>query len=103
MNDSFGPMSLTDIIDEYFLENRHRLLDLAAFLDRLDRAHGGRDPHDDFRIRAFTRAISVLSDLGPDRARRIQMIFSDPSEEPRPALDRKAAYGAYFDPREVRS
>ena len=31
------PLSGTQIVDEYFIENRTRLLEIAAFLDRLDR------------------------------------------------------------------
>ena len=30
-------LDMNQILDEYFLENRHRLLEIAAFLDRLDR------------------------------------------------------------------
>src|ERR1700739_988068 len=33
-----SPMTCRQLIDEYFIENRTKLLDLAAFLDRLDRA-----------------------------------------------------------------
>jgi hypothetical protein len=95
MNDKRTPMPLNDLVDEYFFENRHRLLDIAAFLDRLDRSADGRNPSEDFRVEALRRAISVLSQPGPDRAKRIHMIFSDPTNDPRPALDRKAAYGAY--------
>ena len=89
------PMTTTQIVDEYFLENRARLLDLGAFLDRLDRAADGEDPQGDFRIEALRRAISVLLDAAPGRARRIHMLLSDPTEEAKPALDRKAAYGAF--------
>jgi hypothetical protein len=34
------PTGVLDTIDRYFLENRHRLLDIDAFLDRVDRADG---------------------------------------------------------------
>jgi hypothetical protein len=88
-------MTTTQIVDEYFLENRARLLDLAAFLDRLDRSADGEDPEGDFRIEAMRRAIAVLLDSGPGRARRVHMLLSDPTDEPKPALDRKAAYGAF--------
>ena len=33
-----SPMTAPEIVDEYFIENRNRLLEIAAFLDRLDRA-----------------------------------------------------------------
>ena len=33
-----SPLSPQALVDEYFIENRTRLLEIAAFLDRLDRA-----------------------------------------------------------------
>src|SRR6478609_3362096 len=60
-----SPLTATELVDEYFIENRTKLLDIAAFLDRLDRA----DPAcaaTDFRVRAFTDALAALS--GPDRS-----------------------------------
>ena len=96
------PMTTQQIVDEYFIENRARLLDLAAFLDRLDRSADARDPQADFRMRAFRQGLDELLSGEPGRARRVQMIFSDPTTEPRPRLDRKAAYGAYNPDLEVR-
>lgn len=89
-----SPLSAVQLVDEYFIENRNRLVEVAAFLDRLDRA----DPAviaDDFRMRALSEAIDVLSSGTPDRVRAIQMLLSDPSTEPLPALDRKGAVGAW--------
>ena len=88
-------MTTTQIVDEYFIENRHRLLDIAAFLDRLERSADGQDAEADFRIRAFRSALQTLADGRGERVRRVHMVFSDPTAEPRAALDRKAAYGAY--------
>ena len=88
-------MDLAQILDEYFLENRHKLLELAAFLDRLDRARDGAPPEEDFRVSALHRSIEVLSSNSVRRARDIQCILSDPTEEPKEKLDRKAAWGAY--------
>lgn len=89
-----SPLSPRQIVDEYFIENRNRLVEVAAFLDRLDRA----DPSvksDDFRVRALTEAIGVLAGDSTERVRSIQMLFSDPTTEPLPALDRKGAVGAW--------
>lgn len=91
-------MDLGQILDEYYLENRHKLLELAAFLDRLDRARDGATPEDDFRVAAMQRAIAVLTSNSVRRARDIQLILSDPTDEPRERLDRKAAWGAYAVP-----
>jgi hypothetical protein len=89
------PMELNRIVDEYFTENRHRLIELAAFFDRMDRAGDAMSPTDDFRIAALRRAIPMLLQPGPQRVKRIQLLLSDPTDEPRASLDRKAAYGAY--------
>ncbi len=90
-----SPLSAQQIVDEYFIENRTRLLEIAAFMDRLDRA----DPHHaarDFRMQVFADAVDALA--GPsDRLTRIQMLLSDPTIEPLARLDRKSALGA-FDP-----
>ena len=87
------PISGSELVDEYFIENRTRLLDIAAFLDRLDRV----DPQQaerDFRMRAFADAIGALASQG-DRLNRIQLLLSDPTVEPLDRLDRKSAIGAY--------
>ncbi|MCC7008141.1 MAG: hypothetical protein IT184_04945 [Acidobacteria bacterium] len=91
-----SPLNGTQLVDEYFIENRNRLLEVAAFLDRLDRA--GADGTPDFRMAAFHDALVALTTAGPNRLHRIQLIFSDPTTEPRPALDRKGAVGAYEPP-----
>jgi hypothetical protein len=91
--DSRSPLSPKDVVDEYFIENRTRLLEIAAFLDRLDRAdaaYAGRD----FRMQAFTEALAAMSG-GAGRLERIQLLLSDPTTEPLGALDRKSAFGAY--------
>jgi hypothetical protein len=89
-----SPLSATQLVDEYFIENRNRLIEVAAFLDRLDRAAPG-GPAPDFRLQALADAIAVLAGDGPHRVREIQMLMSDPTTEPRPSLDRKGALGAY--------
>jgi len=85
------PMTPGEVVDAYFLEHRARLIDIAAFLDRVDRAGGC----DDFRMAAFGRALDVLSDGRPERARRVLEVFSDPTSEPIPAAGTKGATGAY--------
>ncbi len=96
------PLKRGQLIDEYFIENRTKILDIAAFLDRLDRAGTETNPAD-FRVEALQRALGVLHNA-PDaeggRVLQIQMIFSDPTTEPRQKLDQKSAKGA-FDPRAV--
>lgn len=89
-----SPLTATELVDEYFIETRNRIIEVAAFLDRIDRA----DPavlDQDYRVRALTDAIHVLAGSGPDRVREIQTLMSDPTTEPLAALDRKGAVGAY--------
>lgn len=89
-----SPLDTTALGDEYFIENRNRLLEIAAFLDRLDRADPRRASRD-FRLRALTDALEILAGPGPEYVRQIQQLLSDPTLEPIAALDRKSALGAY--------
>ena len=79
------------ILDLYFLDARARLIDIAAFMDRVDRADGG----DDFRYDAFRAALKALESEKQDRARKVLLAFSDPTEEPIPVATTKAACGAW--------
>jgi hypothetical protein len=80
-------------VDEYFIENRTKVLEIAAFLDRLDRADPSYASRD-FRMKAFTEALAGLSHKS-GRVDHIQQLLSDPREGPLDALDRKSALGAY--------
>ncbi len=88
------PMTVQQLMDEYFIENRAKLLDIAAFLDRLDRGMN-QSSSGDFRLKAFREALQVLCSKKPGRVKQIQMVFSDPTEEPLEKLDQKSACGAY--------
>ena len=89
-----SPLSQRELIAEYFMEHRVQVLELAAFLDRLDRARE-LDASDDFRLRSIREALGVLSGGDGGRVERIQMIFSDPRSELLEELDTKSAKGAY--------
>ena len=90
------PMQAKDVIERYFLENRAKLIDLAAFLDRIDRAGDVQMGHADFRYRAFQKALALLVEGGERRAEAVQLCFSDLSPEPRAsAAGLKGAYGAW--------
>lgn len=83
-----------EIVDEYFVENRTRVLEIAAFLDRLDRVDNSYPGHD-FRMKAFSETLAILAGASGDRVTQIQMLLSDPTAEPLPSLDRKSALGAF--------
>jgi len=81
--------SLTDL---YFAEARAKLIDLAAFLDRIDRSRG----QDDFRLKSLRAALAQLGVAGPDKTRQILLMLSDPTEEPVPEAGSKGAAGAWI-------
>ena len=89
------PLNQEAIVAEYFAESRNHLLELAAFFDRLDRARDRGIAEEDFRVRALKQAAQLLTEAGPQRVKRMAMMLSDPTEQPRGALDRKAAWGAW--------
>ena len=89
-----SPLTQRELITEYFMEHRVQVLELAAFLDRLDRARE-IDADDDFRLQSIRAALAVLVDGDGDRTQRVQMIFSDPRSELLEELDTQSAKGAY--------
>jgi hypothetical protein len=84
-------MTRQQVLDLYFLDARAKLIDLGAFVDRVERSAG----EEDFRMKAFRAALAELSKGGPEHARRVLLTFSDPTEEPTPAATTKAACGAW--------
>lgn len=63
-------------MDGEFLGIRCRLIELAAALDRLDRA--GASDSSDVRRSQIRRALETLASNASDRTERIQGIFSLP-------------------------
>ncbi len=72
-------MNSKEILDREFLEMRARILDLAASLDRIDRAEG--DVSDALNLIKLRDGIEILMDSEPERAGRVQMLFSRGYEE----------------------
>ena len=79
------------LADLYYMDARARVLDIAAFLDRMDLAAGA----DDHRLRSLRAALATLADGKPERARRILESWSDPTPDPIPAAGAKGATGAW--------
>lgn len=89
-----SPQTREQVINTYFLEHRAKLLDLAAFLDRIDRSRPS-SPEQDFRDAALRAAIGILIDGQPQRARRILELLSDHTPDlPQSAQGMKGAAGA---------
>ena len=84
-------MTRQQVLDLYFMDARSKLIDLAAFLDRVDRADG----QEDFRMEALRTAIKELSGESKERAKQVLLTLSDPTTEPIATATTKAACGAY--------
>lgn len=84
-------MTKKTVLDLYFMDARSKLIDIAAFLDRVDRGEGEVD----FRLEAFKSALAQVQNTGSGRAREVLMTLSDPSVEPIPFASTKVACGAF--------
>ena len=78
-----------NLVDLDFIATRHKLIDVAAFLDRVERV--GAD--DDFRVQALKQALPLLQSTEGDRARKILEAFSDHSTDPIEKAPGKGASG----------
>ncbi len=76
--------------DLQFIAARASLLDLASFMDRVQR-HGQQE---DYRLAALREALPILLTDTPDRTRRLLEALSDPTPEPIPAAKIQGAFGA---------
>ena len=79
------------VVEQGFIPVRAKLIEVAAFLDRVER-HAVAD---DFRCAALRDAAELLGDGRPERARRILEKLSDPTTAPDTVSTGKAALGAW--------
>jgi hypothetical protein len=84
-------MTRQQILDLYFLDARHKLIELAAFLDRVERADGKND----FRIKSFREALGELTNGKKPKAKNVLLAFSDPTIEPIAKAPGKGAAGTW--------
>lgn len=89
VSDAVPPSKI--VVDHAFIGVRAKLIEVAAFLDRVER-HGAAD---DFRCVALREAADLLVDGQPERARRILEKLSDPTTVPDEFSSGKAALGAW--------
>jgi hypothetical protein len=69
------------ILEDKYLEVRAKLLEIAATLDRMDRSCDEHAPWSEQakpRRERIDDAIRILLSEGPDRAERLQRLFSRP-------------------------
>lgn len=88
------PLETSAAINLYFMEHRAKVIDIAAFLDRLDRTRDDLDGRDDFRVTALRDAIRILLEEQPGRAKRVLDLFSDHTTDPVEHAGMKGAMGA---------
>jgi len=84
-------MTRQQVLDLYFMDARSKLIDLVAFMDRVERASG----EEDFRMKAFREALAQLEPARPDKAKQVLLALSDPTTDPIAAATTKAACGAW--------
>ena len=70
-------LSKKELLNLQFIDARARVIDLAAFLDRLERHEGGGD----IRLEYFAKALQVLQENRPGRAKAVLEVFSDMTPE----------------------
>ena len=82
--------SKKELLDLQFIDARHKLIDLAAFLDRIERHPGDED----YRFAAMKNALPILLSDRPDRARAVLESFSDHTCEVSESAPFQGAFGA---------
>jgi hypothetical protein len=90
MNAEWSPPQPVNLVDLSFMDSRFKLIELAAFLDRVQKA----GQQDDYRVRALQQAIRCLSAAEPERAKQVLLTFSDMSTDPIPQAHTQGASGA---------
>ena len=70
------PLPAARALDQFFLEARSKILDVAAILDRVGRGAEAAEAEADPRMEKVRRALEILLDRSGGRAERIQQIFS---------------------------
>lgn len=82
--------SKKELLDLQFIDARHKLIDIAAFIDRIERHPGDED----YRFTALKKALPILLADRPDRARAVLESFSDHSLEISRSAPFQGAFGA---------
>ena len=70
----------SQVVDTYFLESRHQLLEIAAYLDRYDAAvaragdRNGQAAADEKKLAVIRRALEIVAEPKPARERTVAML-----------------------------
>ncbi len=85
------PPDTVNHVDLSFMDARFKLIEIAAFMDRVQRA----GQTEDYRYQQLQRAIQCLHQDTPDRAKQVLLTFSDPTTDPIPKAHTQGAAGAW--------
>ncbi|MEM9445951.1 MAG: hypothetical protein AAGA18_11445 [Verrucomicrobiota bacterium] len=84
-------MSTTKNLDIYFMDARSKLIDIAAFMDRVE-----LKGENDYRFEAFQQALkAIIGESKGARTKKVLEIFSDRTIEPIDQAGMKGAAGAW--------
>jgi hypothetical protein len=71
-----NPLPAPRVLEQFFLEARCKLLDLAGILDRIDRGADASAVAADPRSEKIDKALGILMSDAPNKAELIQQLFS---------------------------
>ncbi|WOO41489.1 hypothetical protein [Rubellicoccus peritrichatus] len=83
------PNNETNLVDLGFLDARCKLIDIAAFMDRIERS----GQTDDYRYQALLKALTALQ--SKNRAEAVLNSLSDPTSKPVEEATAGPAAGAW--------
>lgn len=76
MSATANKMTAQQVLDTYFLEARCKLIEVAAMLDRVDRAADRKAIAGDARLAFIRDALKILESDAPNRAEQIELRYS---------------------------
>lgn len=88
---TWTPPNAVNHVDLSFMDARFKLIEIAAFLDRVQKSGQA----DDYRVQQFKQAIQCLNQGDPERAKNVLLTFSDPTTEPIAKAHTQGAAGAF--------
>jgi hypothetical protein len=73
------PRSASEVLSQEFLQIRSKILEIAAFYDRLGEAEGGAPGARELEL--LQAGCQILTDKQDDKAARVQLLFSRQYDE----------------------
>ena len=76
-----SPKTAQELLDMYFLDARSQLLEAAAIMDRIERAHGGENVLNDGRLKQLRDACGIIKNGKGNRVEQFLLLMSEPEKE----------------------